>query len=197
MSLVELADSRGTDKNSTHSYLPIYDDLFRDKKLLVKNVLEVGICTGGSIKLWNDYFINANVVGIDICTVESLIMNCNLFGYNNILNNDKNKLYLLTDAYSSSMIDTLESTYGKFDMILDDGSHKLEDMKFFIINYCKLLTDTGIMIVEDIQDEKWIDILKDCVPEELKSYVDIYDLRDVKGRNDDILLVINKNKKID
>jgi hypothetical protein len=53
------------------------------------------------------------------------------------------------------------------------------------------------MIVEDIQDEKWIDILKDCVPEDLKPYVDIYDLRDVKGRYDDILLVINKNKRID
>lgn len=195
MSLVELADSRGTDKNSTHSYLPIYDDLFRDYKLSMKNVMEVGICTGGSIKLWNDYFTNANVVGIDICDKESLIMNCYQFQYN-ILNNDKNKLYISTDAYNMNTVSHIISNHEKFDMILDDGSHKLEHMIFFIKNYSKLLTDTGILIVEDIQDEKWIDILKESVPDELKSYVDIYDLRHVKGRYDDILLVINKNKKI-
>ncbi len=195
MSLVELADSRGTDKNSSHSYLPIYDDLFRDKKLFVKNVLEIGICAGGSIKLWNDYFINANVVGIDIYDKESLLMYCNLYGYHSILNNNKNKLYLQTDAYNLSTVEFISSNYEKFDMILDDGSHKLEHMIFFIKNYSTLLTDTGILIVEDIQDEKWIEILKESVPNELKQYVYIYDLRNVKGRYDDILLVINKNKK--
>jgi len=80
-------------------------------------------------------------------------------------------------------------------MILDDGSHLLEHMIFFITNYSKLLTNNGILVVEDIQDENWIQILMDNVPEELKSYVYVYDLRNIKGRYDDLVLVINKNKK--
>jgi len=51
MSLVDLADNSRTDKNTTHSYLPLYQKLLVNKKETAKNVLEVGIFHGGSINL--------------------------------------------------------------------------------------------------------------------------------------------------
>jgi hypothetical protein len=51
MSLEELVDNSRTDKNTRHSYLPLYQNLLIKKKQTAKNVLEVGICFGGSIKL--------------------------------------------------------------------------------------------------------------------------------------------------
>jgi len=51
MSLEEIVDNSKTDKNTTHSYLPLYQKLLISKKETAKNVLEVGICHGGSIKL--------------------------------------------------------------------------------------------------------------------------------------------------
>jgi hypothetical protein len=64
MSLEEIVDNSRTDKNTTHSYLPLYQQLLISKKETAKNVLEVGIevnehgdmmgKNGGSIKLWHD-----------------------------------------------------------------------------------------------------------------------------------------------
>lgn len=61
MSLEEIVDNTKTDKNTIHSYLPLYQKLLISKKETAKNVLEVGIYNGGSIKLWSDFFTNANV----------------------------------------------------------------------------------------------------------------------------------------
>jgi hypothetical protein len=35
-------------------------------------VLEVGINLGGSIKLWNDFFVNANVYGLDTMNINDV-----------------------------------------------------------------------------------------------------------------------------
>lgn len=83
----------------------------------------------------------------------------------------------------------------KFDIIIDDGPHTLESMIFFIENYSKLLEEDGILVVEDVQSIEWIDILKNVVPENLKQYISVYDLRDNKNRYDDILFVIDKSNK--
>jgi hypothetical protein len=48
MKLEELVDNSRTDKNTVHSYLPLYQDLLINKRETAKNVLEVGIDRGGS-----------------------------------------------------------------------------------------------------------------------------------------------------
>jgi hypothetical protein len=50
------------------------------------------------------------------------------------------------------------------------------------------------MVIEDIQDINWIPDLINSVPNHLKSFIEIYDLRHIKDRYDDILFVINTNK---
>ena len=70
MSLEQIVDNTRTDKNTTHSYLPLYGSLFKDKKETTQNILEIGIQNGGSIKLWRDYFINATIYGLDIICVK-------------------------------------------------------------------------------------------------------------------------------
>ena len=55
MSLETLVDNSRTDKNTRHSYLPLYQELLIKKKETATNVLEVGIQMGGSIKLWSDF----------------------------------------------------------------------------------------------------------------------------------------------
>lgn len=83
----------------------------------------------------------------------------------------------------------------KFDFMLDDGPHTLESMKQFIKLYSQIMTKDGILIIEDVQKWEWIELLKNEVPESLKSFVDVYDLRPNKNRYDDIVFVINKSKK--
>jgi len=57
--LIDIVDNLRTDKNTFHSYLNLYENLLKSKKYSAKNILEVGIYKGGSIKMWKDYFVNA------------------------------------------------------------------------------------------------------------------------------------------
>jgi hypothetical protein len=72
MSLIELVDNERTDKNTVHSYLQLYHNLLVNKKETAQNVLEIGINSGGSIKLWHDYFTNATVYGLDIMSSDNI-----------------------------------------------------------------------------------------------------------------------------
>lgn len=182
-SLQDLIDSSRTDKNTCHSYLDLYEILFRPRKNLATNVLEIGIYMGGSIKLWHDYFLNAKIIGVDIIDDSQV--------WDELKNKERIKLFTSTDAYNTEFIKN--NFTNDLDIILDDGPHTLDSMKFFLSNYSPLLSEQGILVLEDIPSWNWIHTLKECVPLELKKFIFVYDLRANKGRSDDIVLVINKN----
>jgi hypothetical protein len=54
------------------------------------------------------------------------------------------------------------------------------------------MTDDGILIVEDVQSWDWIEILTNEVPEHLKQFIKVYDLRKNKNRYDDIVFTIDR-----
>lgn len=184
-SLEEIVDNTRTDKNTTHSYLPLYQTLLSSKKETAKNVLEVGICLGGSIKLWKDFFVNANVYGLDVMDISSV--------WEGIKNREDIILHTSTDAYDEEVFrkNFLDKDI-KFDFMLDDGPHSLESMVQFIKLYSQILADDGILIIEDVQAYEWIGILSNQVPEHLRKYIKVYDLRQNKGRYDDIVFTIDK-----
>lgn len=64
--------------------------------------------------------------------------------------------------------------------MLDDGPHTLKSMKTFITLYSQIMTDDGILIIEDVQSWDWIGILNNTVPTHLKQYIKTYDLRPIK-----------------
>lgn len=186
MSLVELADNSRTDKNTVHSYLPLYQQLLIHKKETAKNVLEVGVHHGGSIKLWSDFFTNATVHGLDIIHINTV--------WPEIRNKNNIILHTSCDAYNYDYFNTnFKSKNIQFDFMLDDGPHTLDSMKNFITMYSQLMTDDGILIIEDVQSWDWIKILENTVPEHLQKFVKIYDLRPNKNRYDDIVFTIDKS----
>lgn len=187
MSLEDLIDNSRTDKNTTHSYLGLYQDLLNGKKETARNVLEVGIFNGGSIKLWSDFFINATIYALDIIDDNCI--------WDKLKNDEKIKIFSSTDAYDESIFNSIFLDGIRFDFMLDDGPHTLESMKQFIKLYSKLMTDDGILIIEDVQSIDWIPMLVEVVPEHLKKYIMVYDLRENKGRYDDIVFSINKTNE--
>ena len=185
MSLKNLVDNSRTDKDTTHSYLDLYDKLLLKRKETSFNILEIGIYYGGSIKLWGDYFTNATIYGLDIMPID--------YVWNGIRDKKNIILHTSTDAYDEEYFNyTLLQKNIKFDMILDDGPHTLESMKTFIKLYSQLLTDDGILIIEDVQSIDWLEYLIDSTPDKLKQYIKTYDLRENKNRYDDIVFTIDK-----
>ena len=190
--LIDLIDNSLTDKNTSHSYISTYERLFSSKKMFKNNILEIGIGepkqnkeNGGSIKLWFDYFPNSTIYGLDIHDISNV---------NDIIkNNDRIKLFTSINAYDTTFIEnTFVKNDIKFDILIDDGPHTLDSMIFFVTHYLPLLNETGVLVIEDIPDITWINILIQNVPEEYRNFIQIEDLRHVKNRWDDIMFIINK-----
>jgi len=190
MSLVEIEKviSGYTDKNTVHSYLPTYDMLLKPIKDTAKNILEVGIGdfkekNGGSLLLWTNYFTKATIHGVDILSLDRVL--------DNVISDQSIKLYCNSDAYNKNFISTNFKDI-EFDFLIDDGPHTLESQEKFVELYSQLLSKNGILIVEDVQNIEWLKNLKNKTPEHLKQYIKIYDLRENKGRYDDIIFTIDK-----
>ena len=165
-----------TDKNCLHCYVDeIYEDLFKDIRNSAKKILEIGVDNGGSILMWREYFAEANIIGIDNKNCPQLI------GRERIE-------FIVEDAYTISTVDSLPND---FDVIIDDGPHTLESMTFLIKEYIEKINQKGIIVIEDIQEFNWTNILRRLVPEGFS--VEVKDLRRIRNRYDDILMVIRKN----
>ena len=187
MKLLELINDKTTDKNTVHSYIDTYESLFSKLKYDAVNVLEVGIFHGGSIKLWKDYFSNGKIYGVDIINEhDGLIMEHSIFS------DPRVQLYTRTNAYDIQFVNYLSQQ--KFDILIDDGPHTYESVEFFVRYYLTLLRGEGILVVEDIQHWDWIDKLKMLVPDQYKQFIKVFDLRNNKGRYDDILFVVDLTK---
>jgi len=175
-----------TDKNSVHSYLPLYHELLGKKKYTCRNMLEIGINYGGSIELWDKYFPNGTITALDILEERALP---------DLLKN-QNKIRLISgDAYSPFFFSALFRGK-KFDVVLDDGPHTLESQIKFLTMYSMLLEEDGILIIEDIGDINYFEILKENTPPNLQPYIKTYDLRKNKGRFDDLVFVIDKSNSV-
>jgi len=191
MSLLDLVDNSNTDKNTTHSYLELYEKILHNKKHTALNVLEVGIGdftekNGGSIKLWRDYFTKATIIGLDVLPITRIM--------DELINDPRVVLFVDTDAYNETFFkNNLLDKNIRCDFLLDDGPHTLESMKQFITLYTQIMTQDGILIIEDVQDWDWIDILSNTVPNNLKQYIKVYDLRYINNRYDDIVFTIDKS----
>ena len=163
-----------TDKNTDHSYIDVYTELFKDKRATANKVLEIGIYYGGSMVLWEQYFEKAHIYGLDINGALGL--------------ESKPRItQIIGDAYSDQIVNNLDND---FDIVIDDGPHTLLSMVNFIEKYLPKLKSDGILVIEDIQDMSWIPVLTSFVPDEIKDKIKIYDIRHVKNRWDDIIFAI-------
>lgn len=175
-----------TDKTTTHSYGAIYQKLFNELTL-EKNpsVLEIGVNFGGSILLWQKMIQEGSIVGIDIENRMPTEIAQKL---------DNSMVHLLfADAYSSATVDSLREKFGcEFDLIIDDGPHALQSQCSFAEKYLTMLGKHGVAVIEDIQEESWIEKIASFIPGGMNY--EVVDLRAAKGRYDDLMMIIRPAK---
>jgi hypothetical protein len=159
--LEELAQKYFLDKtrinNDGHNYIKSYEAIFSliDKKN-IKTLLEIGIgCgdhaegrkrsypeyeEGNSLRMWRDYFTDAIIHGIDI---------------NNSFASDGKRIFThIASQSSQSDLDTvMKKIDSNLDMVVDDGSHRIEDQVASFMILEKYLSDDGLYIIEDIFPE--------------------------------------------
>ena len=167
-----------TDKNLVHRYVDnLYEDLFKDIRFSTKKVLEIGIYGGGSMLLWQKYFENATIYGVD-----------KLFCIKEFIEQER-MVQIIGDAYSDDIANMLPSN--EFDIVIDDGPHTVESFKLFIEKYWSKVKPGGYFIIEDIYDNVAQELIGH-LPEEYRTRAKIYDFRPVTNLFDDVILVVKK-----
>jgi len=167
-----------TDKHTVHSYIPFYQGLLYPFKNKPCTLVEIGMYFGGSLLIWMDLLHKGTIYGVDTeDIVEPRVIDK--------LDADRVRL-MFGNGYSSEIIDSLP----ELDFAIDDGPHTLFSQIAFLRTYLPKLKDGGIAIVEDIQDTQFIPILTAEIPPGYR--VDVMDFRYIKGRYDDVLLVVTR-----
>lgn len=172
-----------TDKNTSHSYVDyFYEEEFSKYQDKPISLLEIGINNGSSFELWTNYFTKAKqFVGVDVR--EDFVFPIFKFL--------KGVTYHFCSAYDKEFANTLP----QFDIIIDDGSHTMEHQIQFIELYLSHLNSGGVMVIEDINVGEYPTI-KDTLISMIKDNTEIsyewLDLRHVKNRDDDVMLIIRK-----
>ena len=171
----------GTDKATIHNYTGIFAYLLDPYRYMDCNLLEIGIQYGGSALLWQEYLPGVRMDLVDIKDrVHDVIWDQ--------LDEDRFDFYE-TDAYSATALRTLGNK--KYHVIIDDGSHHRDDIKFVAEHYYHLLEAGGVMILEDIPDEALLKELTDLFNKEEQKGIRIFDVRE-SGRFDDLIWAIIK-----
>lgn len=141
-SLNQIAIEQKTDKSSlVHNYCEKYELYFDKIRFENLKILEIGVQNGFSLKMWEKYFQNSLIYGIDI-------KDCSCFDTDRIKNfcvsqTDTNQLY------------EINRQYGPFDIIIDDGSHVNEHMVQTFDFMFPLLNKNGYYIIEDLHCCYW------------------------------------------
>jgi hypothetical protein len=183
-----LARLHGTDKSSsTHGYTRLYETHFASRRPTVRRLLEIGVggidsgrgyetTEGGqSLRMWRDYFPNAEIVGIDI---HAKAVSGPRLRFEQGDQSDPVFLRALIENYRPGAdtthrvtggpqdcavalqrkkdprrpkIDTGSSAWtSAFDIVIDDGSHIGSHITTSFVTLWSALTPGGIYVIEDL-----------------------------------------------
>jgi hypothetical protein len=149
--------------------------MFEPYRNTAKRFLEIGVAQGYSLRMWREYFlVTCEVQGIDIDKTELCDSTLDV-SYGDSKNKDK---WLWCDNY---------------DIIIDDGDHTFEGQIETAQVWIPKLNKNGLYIIEDVSgfnSHMYGQLLFDI--NRLDLTVDILDMRYVKDRYDDMLVVFSE-----
>ena len=77
MNLIDIGKKYPSSKNVS-GFIQLYEKYFEPFRNLEINILEIGIENGDSLRIWREYFPNANICGIDIVKKDFKIENTDI-----------------------------------------------------------------------------------------------------------------------
>ncbi len=164
-SLAEIADHYGCDKGlvgpsrkwSANNYVDVYEASFCRMRLEPLNLLEIGIGVSGerwdakiahganrrggaSLKMWSEYFPNARIYALDINDASHL-------------DSGRVRTFRVDQSSRTELAAFLaELPSVRFDIIIDDGSHRADHQQISIETLWPRLNPGRHYFVEDLND---------------------------------------------
>jgi len=139
--IYDLGIKYATDKVTHHEYHIMYDFFLQSLYNSKGSILEIGIDSGKSLKMWQELFPNAFIYGMDI--------NKDYSGERfYVIKGDQSNI-----ADLNRVKDTIQNTNIFF--INDDGSHIPEHQLLTFNTLFPTLCEGGVYIIEDIETSYW------------------------------------------
>jgi len=124
-------------------YFDVYENhfgRFRDSEI---TILEIGVCDGGSLQMWREYFgPKAKIIGVD------LDPRCKAF------EDDGIEIYIGSQD-DRKFLRELKSKIPKVDILLDDGGHTMSQQIATFEELFDHVKDDGVYLCEDMHTSYW------------------------------------------
>lgn len=128
-----------------NSYIEFYDEVFSPFRSDPVRILEIGVQNGGSLEIWAKYFPNAvHILGCDIAPEAAALTF-----------DDPRISVVVGDANDPKTVAAIAAIVDQFDIIIDDGSHRSDDIIKSFALYFPKLREGGIFLVEDLHCAYW------------------------------------------
>jgi len=139
MKLLELMRKHQTDKAKHRFDVPFSFFFDEHRRHQVRSVLELGVKKGASLRLWEEYFPQATIYGVDISHKAAI----NVSERTRIFIGGQSDLTLLAQVSAAAA--------SGFDLIVDDGSHMADDQVASLTYLWPFLSHPyGIYAIEDL-----------------------------------------------
>jgi hypothetical protein len=137
MNLTDLANKYQTDKGTTHSrgelgpqgYTEFYEELLGPWKARHFRMLEIGVAQGGSLRMWRDFFLFADIFGLD--QSKASVPGC-------------------TVVTGQQQDPAVLAVLPPFDLVVDDGGHRFSEHKASFEGLFPKMPSGGLYIIEDL-----------------------------------------------
>jgi len=135
-SLDRISLTKDTDKGSGwHNYTKFYSMFFDKIRYDSINLIEIGVWNAASLKMWEEYFKNGNIYGID---------------YEDKSQYDAGRVKtIIADQDKPVQLFDICNELPRPDIIVDDASHLSKHQISSFVTLFPLLKSNGLYIVED------------------------------------------------
>lgn len=140
MTLEELAVQEGTDKQKNcHNYTEFYSMFFEPIRNGKLSLLEIGVDSGFSMRMWHKYFPNAEISGIDLRG-----------NYEYLIEEGCKATYIVDQSKREELVKFGNEHKDEYSIIIDDGSHNCDDQILTFQILFQSLQSGGYYICEDL-----------------------------------------------
>lgn len=137
------SQNKGLKVHKWHHYIPLYEVYFGKYRGTKVRFLEIGVSRGGSLAMWRQYFgPNAVIFGIDI-DPECV----NLGGVDAQIR--------IGSQDDPVFLESVIREMGGIDVVLDDGSHRMQHIDKSLKILFPKLSDGGVYFIEDLHTAYW------------------------------------------
>ena len=132
------AAATATDKGpGGHNYTDLYERLFFPWKDEPIRIFEIGVASGGSLKMWQAYFPQARIFGVDILPKSEF-------------DNERVKTLVADQANREQLQAAIDTAGSDIHILIDDGGHTMEQQQVSLGFLFKFVRPGGYYVIEDV-----------------------------------------------